>query len=207
MRPCACARWPADCSWVTVRMTHTARAATPSQSLATDLDGPLLLRWRSGDAAAGDELIRRHHPRLDNYFRRRFRGDISDLTQRTWLTLFETQDRIQHEDRFGHYCLGIARNVALEEIRRRVRREPTAADLAGAATAESLEELATRHETMQELVDAIAELQRDFASVIQLFYYERRPAPAVGQALGIPENTARSRLRRAREFLRARVER
>lgn len=180
---------------------------SPALRVPLDDDGSLFLRWRSGDAVAGRDLVRRHHPKLAVYFRRRFTGDIGDLVQRTWLRLFETQDRLQHEERFGHYCLGIARNVALEEIRRRVRRAPSVDDFPVPSSAASPDELAVRHETQLQLAVALEQLGPEFADVIRLFYYEHRRAPAVGRALGIPENTARSRLRRARLFLRARIER
>lgn len=180
---------------------------SPVASSPAEEDASLVLRWRSGDATAGNDLVRRHHPKLATYFRRRFSGDIGDLVQRTWVRLFETQDRLQHEDRFGHYCLGIARNVALEEIRRRVRRVLSIHDFPTPATAASPDDLAVHHETQRQLEHAVEQLEPDFADVIRLFYYERRRAPAVGHALGIKENTARSRLRRARILLRTKIER
>jgi len=78
---------------------------------------------------------------------------------------------------------------------------------------DNLQTTAAPNPSQHTMIDGATELgdldeaETVFADVIRLFYYEHRRAPAVGRALGIPENTARSRLRRARLFLRARIER
>jgi RNA polymerase sigma-70 factor (ECF subfamily) len=165
-------------------------------------DAELLAQWRAGNQLAATELFRRHRAHVARFFRARFAGDIGDLLQRTWVAVIESRERICRGDRFGPYCLGIARNVAFEEIRARVRRTPSAADLGLCAAAPSPCEVAIEHETRQQLARAVSLLHRDLAAVVQHYYFERTAAPAVGRALGIPENTARSRLRRARVFLK-----
>ena len=50
---------------------------------------------------------------------------------------------------------------------------------------------------------AVSRLPAELRRAVVLYYWGRQPGHEVGRVLGIPENTARSRIRRARLRLRA----
>ena len=56
------------------------------------------------------------------------------------------------------------------------------------------------------LLDALRRIPVDAQIVLELYYWEDLPAPDVARFLDVPEGTVRSRLRRALELLRERLE-
>ena len=57
------------------------------------------------------------------------------------------------------------------------------------------------HEEQRLLLEALRRIPLDCQVVLELYYWEDMVAPELAEVLGIPEGTARSRLRRARELL------
>lgn len=191
--------------WAVGRPMAPDRPTDPKPTKQSD--AVLLSLWRAGDRSAGTALIHRHEPAIVRFFHRRFGGEVCDLLQRTWVAILESRGRIANDHRFGAFCLGVARNIAFEEIRARVRRVPCAAELGIPEESPSPCDLALHEETIQRLARASSRLSGDFAAVVHRYYFEERTAPAIGRLLGIPENTVRSRLRRARDFLRGELAR
>ena len=56
-----------------------------------------------------------------------------------------------------------------------------------------------------ELAAAVFNLPIKYREVIVLFYYEEMTSQAIGQLLSIPENTVKTRLKRARDLLKAKL--
>jgi len=201
--------WRSPCWWTSTFMRqppdsdHVSRDAAARG--ATE-NARLYRRWLSGDGEARDSLVERHSAYLTRFFGRQFVGDVRDLVQRAWLALLESHTRLEDTDRFDGFCFGIARNVARSEIGRRTRRAPTAADVDVADAGPSPADVIEEREWTAQLACALGRLPDDLAEVVWMFYFERRHAPAIGVSLGIPENTIRSRLRRARLQLRSELE-
>jgi RNA polymerase sigma-70 factor (ECF subfamily) len=170
------------------------------------IDKRLFARWRDGDRRAGDGLARRHYARLSRYFARRFHGDVDDLVQRTWLVVIEARARIEQPENFRCFYLGVARNVCREEIRRRVRKTLQLDDRTELGRAPSPAEQLEQAETNARLHEALGQLPLKLSRAIFPYYWDRRPAHVVGELLGIPESTTRSRLRRGKDFLRTRLQ-
>ena len=61
------------------------------------------------------------------------------------------------------------------------------------------------HEEQRLLLEALRRIPLECQIVLELYYWEDMAAPELAQVLGIPEGTARSRLRRARELLTHRM--
>lgn len=173
--------------------------------LTDTVDLELFERWLAGDAKAGDRLARRHYGRMSRYFARRFPGDVSDLVQRTWVVVIEARARIEQPENFSSFYLGVAKNVCREEIRRRVRKVVQIDDRLEYAPEPSPDDQLEAAETHARLHLALADLPPTLSSAILPYYWERLPAHRVGQRLGIPEAATRSRLRRGKDFLRARL--
>src|SRR5690606_10700880 len=83
-------------------------------------DLELLARWREGDDAAGEALIRAHYPAVFADLRARVSGDAdlaAELTQRVFELLLHKRDEIVKN--VGAYLRGIARRKVIEHFRRR----------------------------------------------------------------------------------------
>jgi RNA polymerase sigma-70 factor (ECF subfamily) len=64
-----------------------------------------------------------------------------------------------------------------------------------------------KHEQRRLLQQALQQIPLDQQIALELTYFEELSAVEVAEALGIPENTVYSRLRRAKAHLRAALER
>ena len=90
---------------------------------------------------------------------------------------------------------------------RRQRHERAATDHGHAATAPAADELAQRLQTHRELVDAVLALDEPYRATIVLRFFEHLEVDAIAQRTGSPPNTVRSRLQRALQQLRDRLDR
>ena len=68
-------------------------------------------------------LAERHHPRLLHYVRRlvRDRGTADDVLQETWVAAYRGLRRLREPERLRPWLYGIARNQALNALRREER--------------------------------------------------------------------------------------
>ena len=56
------------------------------------------------------------------------------------------------------------------------------------------------------MLQALRRLPIDYQIVLELYFWEKLRAAAVAEIIGVPEGTARSRIRRARQLFAAEVE-
>ncbi len=171
-------------------------------------DTELLDAWRGGDRNAGDELIRRHFSPICRFFRSKLGDQVEDLVQRTFLDCVESRDRIAPGG-FRAYLFAVARNRLRDHLRGAYRR-PAMIDLASHSVADlgtSPSGVAAKNQEERLLLDALRSIPIDQQIALELAYWEGLSGREIATALGISENTVRSRLARARDALRAQVER
>jgi RNA polymerase sigma-70 factor (ECF subfamily) len=132
-------------------------------------------------------------------------ASAKDLIQRTFLRCFEARDRIKKDANFRAYLFGIARYVLLEHLRKARRQyarfdvmNTTLHDVSPQPTPHSM--LAHKRE-VQLLMEALRRIPIDLQIILELFYWEHLSAREIGLAVGAPEGTVRTRLRRARQLL------
>jgi len=173
-----------------------------SQQMPPD-DFELLVRWRSGDRQAGAELTSRHLASLTRFFASKLDVGVSDLVQTTLLQCVEARDRFEGRASFRTWLFVVARNVLHDRLRRqwRVRGgvDLSAVSLVDLATSPS--RLVARDQRHAALIDALRSLPIDFQIAIELTYWEGLNATEVGEVLGVPASTVRTRLTRARRRL------
>lgn len=167
----------------------------------------LLQGWRAGDRAAGGELFKRHYPAIYRFFRNKVDSGIEDLVQRTFVACLEGAERYRGEASIRTFLFGIAHNLLREHIRRTRRLEGSVdidelslIDLGASPTSV----LAAREEENL-LLGALRRLPFAAQVVLELYFWERLTGAELGSALGVPEDTARSRLRRAKAQLTATI--
>lgn len=160
----------------------------------------LLGRWRAGDPRAGDRLFVRHFASVDRYFRHKVsEGDVADLVQRTFLACVERPERFEGRSSLRTYLLGIARNILREHYRASARRRVEDIDKvpvidlgAGPSTL-----LGARAE-QRLLLEALRSVPLEAQELLELYFWEGLTGPQLAEVLGVGEDTARTRLRRAR---------
>ncbi len=138
-------------------------------------------------------------------------GSVDDATQRVFMVAASKLDIIEPRGERA-YLLGIAVRVA-SELRRThartwVREVPDGGAAADAWPSDvSIEDLVDEKRAVEVLTRALDRLSPDLRETFVLFELEELGAPEVAALLGISEGTVASRVRRAREHIRAALER
>ncbi|MCA9688706.1 MAG: RNA polymerase sigma factor [Myxococcales bacterium] len=172
------------------------------ETSSTD-DFALLDEWRAGDRRAGDRLLRRHFDSLYCFFRNKVDTGVDDLIQRTFLALIKAKDQFRKQSSFRTYLFTVARHE-LYRYFRQLKKKRAEVDI-GAMSVEDLgtspSHVLARHKEQQLLLRALRKIPVDLQIAIELHYWEGFSTQDIADVLGIPQGTAKSRLRRAREAL------
>ena len=134
--------------------------------------------------------------------------DVEDLTHEVFLNVYRKVSELDGTRPVRPWLFAFAYRVASDDRRRAHRRreiigdEPTALDPGARADARI-----EAHEERSLVWCALDELDMDRRAVLVLHEWDDEPIPEVARALGIPLNTAYSRLRLARQDLARAVNR
>lgn len=132
------------------------------------------------------------------------RASADDVAQEAWLTALE---RGGEADSLPRWLAGVVKNLSVKRRRgeeRRARRERASArPEATPSAAEILEREAAR----ARVVEAVLALEEPYREAVLLRYFENLPPRAIARRRSLPVETVRTRLKRALEMLRARLDR
>ena len=184
-----------------------------------DPDAVLMLRVKRGDRAAFAELVEKYRQPLFNFVFRTLRDETEteDVAQNTFLQVWKSRARYERTAKFSTWLFTIARNLCLNEIRRRSRHP-----------AESLEETHAEHddqpsrqyedkkiflptenvlhgELAKKIEEALDELPDALRVVFVLKDLEDWSTEAIAARLDQAAATVRQRLHRARVQVQARL--
>ncbi len=179
--------------------------AAVRRARATDPDAACVAAARAGDPQAFRTLVDRHRDRAVALALRVLRSprDAEECAQDAFVRAWRALPAFRGEAAFSTWLHRIVLRAALDRapsLKARHTRERSLQD-AGAfpapAPAGPAETLARRVEA---LLAALTPAQR---AVVTLHYWQGCPVRDIGEALGMPENTVKTHLRRARLGLRA----
>ena len=180
----------------------------------------LVAASRDGDRAALEALVRSHQDRVYSFAMRMCRNveDAKDILQDTFLGVIRSIREFREESKFSTWLYRIAANACLKKRRRGVHdptpeqelslddlmprpdadgRKPEIPDWSGDAERALLHgELSARMES------AIDKLPKDYKIVLVLRDVEGLSAEETAQAVGLSVPAVKSRLHRARVFVR-----
>lgn len=176
---------------------------------------------RLRDPELMDALIERYQHRLFRFllFLTRNRAWAEDLFQETWLRVVERGSQYDARWRFQSWLLAIARNLAIDQAR---RRQPLSLeDSASAAEGESgislLDRLpssdpdpfqqAAGRDEQDRLADVLGHLPTHYREVLTMRFHEELQLDEIAHVTGAPLSTVKSRLRRGLELVRERLQR
>lgn len=170
-------------------------------------DDTLLAAWRGGDASAGNLLVRRHFDALFRFFRARVDDGVADLVQQTFEACVASAVRIPASASFRAWLFGIARNKLLMRqrgsARQRDRPEPDALD--HALDDASLGGMIQARAEQRLLLRGLRRLALDLQIALVLSYWEDLSGAEIAEVLEVPLGTIKTRIRRAKEELRATI--
>ncbi len=161
---------------------------------------------RMGDRAALDGLVRRRGPRLYAHARRLCDSAdaAQDVVQEAWIEVMRGLGGLRDDYSFLPWALRIVTRRAARVIRGQMADRRLAKDYA--VEQALVPEVAETELPEQALTRAIAQLPRDQAAALALFYLEDMRVAEVAVALDIPPGTVKTRLMLARLKLRVIME-
>ena len=195
-------------------------ALQPDISVGKASDHALLEATRTGDGDAFGELVGRYRNQITSYIYRMtndYDGAV-DLAQETFVRVFRAVDRYQTSYAFSTYIYRIATNLAISELRKRKRRKLISLTGFFVSTdgAEPREFDPSDGQPLQDtvLVDAerraavqraIGTLPDKYRAPLILRDVEGKSYDEISRILSTSEGTVKSRISRARGFLREKM--
>ena len=184
-----------------------------------DPDAELMLRVKQGDAAAFEGLVEKYKKPIINLLFRTLRdaAEAEDLAQNVFLQVYKSADRYRVEAKFSTWLYTIARNLCLNEIRRRSRHPSES--LEGAEQSElegagrqfedkknvSAPEELLRAELVKKVDDALASLPENQRTAILLFKEQDMSYEEIAKILNCSVSATKSLIHRGRETLKSKL--
>ncbi|BCM16658.1 sigma-70 family RNA polymerase sigma factor [Mesorhizobium sp. J8] len=171
---------------------------------ATETDRALVDRVAKGDRAAVRLLFMRHHARIYRFVARQTGSEMmaDDIANEVFLELWKQAPSFEGRSEVSTWLLGIARFKALSLLRKKkedwIDDDDAAQVPDGADTPEIVTMKEDKAAALRRFVDALAEEHR---TVIDLAYYHGQSVTEIGEVLGIPVATVKTRMFYARKKL------
>ena len=184
-----------------------------------DPDAALMLRVKRGDRAAFAALVDKYKQPVMNFIFRSLRDEIEaeDLAQNVFLQAWKSRGRYKQTAKFSTWLFTIARNLCLNEIRRRSRHP-----------AESIEEAHAEHddqprqqyedksqiappekllhgELARKIEEALAELPENQRAAILLCRQDELSYEEIAEVLDCSLSATKSLIHRGRETLKEKL--
>jgi RNA polymerase sigma-70 factor, ECF subfamily len=168
-------------------------------------DEQVLARIRAGQTWCFELLMRRHNQRMFRAIRAILKRDdeAEDVVQEAYVRAYEHLAEFRGDASFGTWVMRIAVHEALGRARRQARSGATAAPAEEApamptALSRTPEQLVSDQQLRVVLEKAIDALPDEFRIVFVMRAVEQMSGVETAACLGIPEDTVKTRLYRAR---------
>ena len=184
-----------------------------------DSDAELMLRVKRGDMRAFEELVDKYKQPVMNVVQRMLRDptEAEDLAQNVFIQVFKASDRYKASAKFSTWLFTIARNLCLNELRRRSRHpadslEASQTESEG-SSAPQYEDVKTfsptdnlLHSELEEKVQqALNELPENQRTAILLCRRDELSYDDISEVLGCSLSATKSLIHRGRETLKEKL--
>ncbi len=179
-------------------------------------DEELVTAILDGEAALYTDLVERYRGRLINYLNR-FLGNVQEseeLSQEVFLRVYRALDRYNPKYRFSTWLFRVAKNAAIDLIRkRRLKLVPMQrVGVDGKAHEREFESeerdpyrTLRNVERRQAIGAAIDGLKEEYRELIQLRHFAEMTYEEIAEFKGMPLGTVKNKLFRGRRMLKARL--
>jgi len=201
---------------------NTGLSASAQAGANTDYitEAVLLDRCKSGDANAWDQLIRRYEKSVYKfaYSLCRNHEEAGDIAGQVFLRLYQNLHTFRNEASFTSWLFRIVHNTYLDLCIRPAHRSHLSLDAGPNNDEESFagrdimdpspspETLCMEHETARLLAKAIHHLPAYQRQVLRMYHSEGKSYEEIAATTGLSIGTVKSRLNRARNMLRERLD-
>lgn len=186
---------------------------------ALDPDAALMLRVKQGDMEAFAELVDKYKQPVTNVVARTLQdaAEAEDVAQNVFVQVFKSAHRYRVSAKFSTWLYTIARNLCLNELRRRSRHPADSLDLEPSDTEDqprrqyedkrvsSAPEHLLQDELFTKVERAIADLPETQRTALLLCREEELSYEEIAEILGCSLSATKSLIHRGRETLKQRL--
>jgi RNA polymerase sigma-70 factor, ECF subfamily len=167
-------------------------------------DETLLRGIADGNRNAMHTLYARHNVRVYRFILRIVRDSTmaEDLVSQVFLDVWRTARQFEGRSQVSTWLLSIARFKALTSLRQRRFEDIDQDDVREIADEADTPEVSLQRATTSEILRAcVAKLSPAHREIINLVYYHEKSVEEVGEIIGIPQSTVKTRMFYARKQL------
>ncbi|MGJ4927350.1 sigma-70 family RNA polymerase sigma factor [Bradyrhizobium sp. HKCCYLS2038] len=167
-------------------------------------DDMLLESISDGDRTAMHTLYARHNVRVYRFILRIVRDTTiaEDLVSQVFLDVWRTAKQFEGRSQVSTWLLSIARFKALTALRQRRFEDIDQDEVREIADDSDTPETSLERATTSAILRAcVAKLSPAHREIITLIYYHEKSVEEVGQIIGIPQSTVKTRMFYARKHL------
>lgn len=165
-----------------------------------------------GNRNAFRQLVERYQPAVSALGRRMLpppREELADYVQEVFLKAFASLGQYSGEGRFYSWLMRIAYTTGLNRVQRAVPEDPADPELLSQHWAAPMEtnpeRLALRAAVLEAVIEAIRDLPEQSALPVELFFIMKLRYREIEKMTGVPVNTLKSQVRRARKLLQEKL--
>jgi RNA polymerase sigma-70 factor (ECF subfamily) len=184
-----------------------------------DPDAALMLLVKRGDRAAFEELVEKYRQPVMNLMARTLRDPVEaeDLAQNVFVQVFKSAHRYEVSAKFSTWLFTIARNLCLNEIRRRARHPAESLEQPHPENNDqplrqyeevkvfSPREALLQSELTRKIEQALASLPEHQRTALLLCRQEELSYEEIAQVLGCSLSATKSLIHRGRETLKQKL--
>src|SRR5580692_8646321 len=184
-----------------------------------DPDAVLMLRVKRGDRTAFAQLVEKYKQPVMNFVYRSLRDEIEaeDLAQNVFLQVYKSRSRYKQTAKFSTWLFTIARNLCLNEIRRRSRHPAESLEETHAENEDQPQrqyedkkvflptENVLHDELAKKIEEALAGLPENQRSAILLCRQEELSYEEIAEVLNCSLSATKSLIHRGRETLKEKL--
>ncbi len=151
-----------------------------------------------------DKIYRKYKDDVFNYVYWRVldREDALDITQEIFIKVYRNMDKFERRSSIKTWIFSIARNTVTNFLTRDRKIQEAELD-----ESLSIEKMTRREfEMRKDLLVALSKIPKDHAEVLRLYYFDRFSYREISELLGISIGTVKSRLSRAKDYLKKEME-
>ncbi len=205
------------CQWRVLDGSQRGKSRMPKLEVLTD--EVLMTQLAGGDRSAFESLVRRYQQDVFR-FSLHYLRDIEhakEIAQEVFLRVYTARERFDPARSFKPWLLCIARNLCLNEIKRKktVRMETLEEYVSSSredsgellrSSADGADEKMMTSERHMALMAAVNALPGDASELVKLRYFERLSAKEIAEIMDSTEGAVRTRLHRILKQLRTTCE-
>ncbi|HUS37317.1 MAG TPA: sigma-70 family RNA polymerase sigma factor [Verrucomicrobiae bacterium] len=184
-----------------------------------DPDAALMKRVTQGDQRAFEELVEKYKQPVFNFIYRTIpdAAEAEDLAQTVFVQVYKAAAKYRVEAKFSTWLFTIARNLCLNELRRRSRHPAESLEAASSpeddAPGRQFEDIRNvaaperlvQDELVAKVSEALKELPENQRTAILLYQEQEKSYDEISEILGTSLSATKSLIHRARETLKQRL--